>query len=165
MIIGTSRTRSKHKQRSTLRIPILHDATFRYWTQSLSIFDQHALQQVSHKWQINATTGEGTELFYGSLHITRKMLAAPKLFDESALVRCLNLAGPYLHHLRLVGLPSLVLPRRSPFALHMKEHGTCSKIVEVQILHCENVNAHDQLGWVKALPNLRTLNLAGCIIR
>ena len=161
MIIGTSRTRSKHKQRSTLRIPILHDATFRYWTQSLSIFDQHTLQQVSHKWQINATTGEGTELFYGSLHITRKMLAAPKLFDESALLRCLNLAGPYLHHLRLVGLPSLVLPRRSQFATHMKD-GT--KIVECSILYCDQVNAHDQLGWLKSLPNLRTLNLAGCLV-
>ena len=162
MIIGTSKTRSKHKHRTTLRIPILYDATFDYWMQSLNMFDQHALQCVSRKWQINSTRSMGTELFYGSLHVNCATLASPELFDEPALLRCLKLAGSYLHHLHLVGLSKLVLPRRSACALHLKEHG--SKIVEVQILHCEHVNAHDQIGWLKSLPNLKKLNLAGCII-
>ena len=154
-------TRTKNKQRIKSREPILHHATFPFWMQKLNIFDAHRLQSVSKQWQLNATQSEGAQLYYSEIDIHCASLADPTLFDDDALLRTMQMASTFIRRLHLVGLPSLVLPRRSEIAILLKGN---SKMYECTILRCKSIHAYTQIGWLKTLSSLRTLKLNGCEI-
>ena len=141
-------------------MPILQSATYPFWLQSINIHDAHTLQSVSRQWKENATSGRGVELFFGSINLHCLNLANPHLFDDHALLRTVQLAGPYLRDLSLNGFPSLILPRRGAFVLQMKQN---NKIAKCSILNCRSIRLWDQIAWLKNQKQLLKLSMDGCM--
>ena len=127
-------TRSQTNHRRLARLPSLRSKTLHLWIHSLNISDVSTLQQVSATW--NEELVSANYPYYNSIDIHSSNFAHPLLFDDAALLRVLKMSGTYLKSLRLSGLHSLVLERRSPVALYLKENG--SKIVLISITNCKN---------------------------
>ena len=151
-------TRSQTNHRRLARLPSLRSKTLDLWMHSLNISDVSTLQQVSATWNELVSAKYP---YYNSIDIHSANFAHPLLFDDAALLRVLKMSGKYLKSLRLSGLHSLVLERRSPVALYLKENG--SKIVLISITNCKGIsNINNTVGWIDCLPKLSTLKLNEC---
>ena len=160
LIVFKMSTRSQTNHRRLARLPALQSKTLNWWMHSLNISDVSTLHQVSATWNELASANYP---YYNSIDIHSSNFANPSLFDDAALLRVVKMSGKYLKSLRLSGLHSLVLERRSPLGLHLKGNG--SNIVLISITNCKGININNQIGragWIDSLPKLNTLNLNEC---